>query len=132
MPGDGGWPAPAFSFRVRLGRKQVSFAQVTGIEAALDASGEGVRHGLVQLSRGIFPGDLTLWRWFEAYAHDPAARETVTIDLLDAGGKPMRRWTLRGARPVRVFGPELNATANAAAVETVEVACDAIEVSSGR
>ena len=132
MPGEGGWPAPAFSFRVKLGRRQVSFASVTGIEAAFDGAGEGVRHGRVVLSRGIFPGDLTLWRWFEAFARDSAMRDTVTIDLLDASGQPMRRWTLRGARPVRVFGPELNATANAAAIEAVEVACDAIEVSSGR
>lgn len=132
MSGDDGWPAPAFSFRVKLGRKQVSFASATGIEVAIDGSGEGVRCGNLALSRGVFAGDLTLWRWFEGFARDPAMRETVTIDLLDAGGKPMRRWTLRGARPMRIVGPDLNATANAAAIETIEIACDTILVSTGR
>ena len=127
----GDWPAPAFSFRVRFGGKQVSFAQVTGIEAAVDVAGGAVRYGNVLLSRGIFRDDFTLWRWFEASARDPVTRQTVTIDLIDAGGKPMRRWTLQGARPVRVLGPDLDATANAAAIETIEIACDAIVVSSG-
>jgi phage tail-like protein len=127
----GDWPAPAFSFRVRFGSKQVSFAQVTGIEAAVDAPAGAVRYGNVLLSRGIFRDDFTLWRWFEASVRDPVKRQTVIIDLLDGGGKPMRRWALQGARPVRVFGPDLNAMANAVAIETIEIAYDSIVVSSG-
>jgi len=127
----GDWPAPAFSFRVRFGDEQVSFAQVTGIEAAVDVGGSAVRYGNVLLSRGIFRDDFILWRWFEASARDPETRRTVTIDLIDEGGNPMRRWTMEGARPVRVFGPDLNATANAVAIETIEVACESIVVSGG-
>lgn len=125
------WPAPAFSFRVRFGRKQIAFARLSGIEAAIDPAESVVRHGPVLLSRGIFRGDFTLWRWFEAAVADPEKRETVTVDLLDAEGKPMRRWTLRGARPVRIFGPDLDALANEAAIETIEIAYESISVSSG-
>ena len=123
--GNDAWPVPAFHFRVKLGRRQVAFAEVTGIEAVI-----GAPEGRVTMRRGIFKGDLTLWRWFEQCAAKPERRSTVTIELLDADGEPVRRWTLREARPVRIAGPDLCSTANAVAMETLEVAFATIQVSA--
>lgn len=123
---DGPWPSPAFRCRVNLGDDALGLVRVSGLEAVADPPS-----GRVQLSRGVFGGELTLWRWFEECCADPEATRTITIDLLDADGTISRRWWLDGARAVRMTGPELDATANAAAIETLEVVCARISTSVG-
>ncbi len=123
---DGRWPSPAFRFRVNLGDDALGLVRVSGLEAVADPPS-----GRVLLSRGVFGGELTLWRWFEECSADPEATRTITIDLLDADGAISRRWWLDGARAVRISGPELDATVSAAAIETLEVACARISASVG-
>jgi phage tail-like protein len=114
-----------------LDGEPVSFVQVSGLEAGIDWSGDGarLRPGRVALSRGIFAGDLVLWTWAERCRADPQASRAVTIELLDSSGNAARRWALTGVRPVRIAGPLLDAMANAVAIETLEIDCEAIAVS---
>ena len=114
-------PAPAFRFEVMLGGEEIGFTEVDGIDAEIVAGRR--EHQRITLRRGIFRGDLALWRWFNDHAASGAAQRTVTITL-----PGMRRWILHGAWPARLIGPALRADLNAVAIETLEIAFEQMEI----
>ncbi len=126
---DGIAPAVSFHFRVTLDDEQVGFAEVLGLEASVSKAAGPVRYGRVRLRRGIFPGDFALTSWFEAFAADRKRLRTVTIDLLGEDGLAIRRWELLGAWPGRWLGPELRASANEVAMETLEIGYAKLRIS---
>jgi phage tail-like protein len=79
------------------------------------------------LKRGI-TSDLSLYQWFRAVSLGDLQRRNALIVLLDASRQDVRRWLLRDAWPVRYEGPTLQASANEVAIETLELACEDIEV----
>ncbi len=52
----------------------------------------------------------------------------VAIVLQDEAGQEVRRWRLRRALPVKWSGPELKAAASELAMETLELACEGVEI----
>lgn len=108
MEGD---PLGACNFEVELGGESVGLSEVHGLAYEVD---EG-RVGPVILRRGAGV-DLTLWAW----ARDPAPR-TVTITLLDAQRRPVCRYVLESARPIRWSGPTLDAMSAGIATEELVV-----------
>jgi phage tail-like protein len=52
----------------------------------------------------------------------------VAILLMDEAGNEVRRWRLRRPLPVKWVGPELKGTANELAMETLELACEGVDV----
>jgi len=52
---------------------------------------------------------------------------TVTITLLDSENRPVLLWNLHNAYPVKVTWPELKASDNAVAIQTLELACGRVE-----
>jgi len=60
---------------------------------------------------------------------DEDVDKRCAIILMDELGTPVRRWRLSRAFPVKWVGPELKAAANEVAIETLELACEGIEVS---
>jgi phage tail-like protein len=79
------------------------------------------------LKRGI-TADLSLYQWFRAVSLGDLQRRNALIVLLDASRQDVRRWLLRDAWPVKYEGPTLQATANEVAIETLELACEDVEV----
>jgi phage tail-like protein len=79
------------------------------------------------LKRGITT-DLSLYQWFRAVSLGELQRRNALIVLLDASREDVRRWLLRDAWPVRYQGPTLQASANEVAIETLELACEDVEV----
>jgi phage tail-like protein len=79
------------------------------------------------LKRGITT-DLSLYQWFRAVSLGDLQRRNALIVLLDASRQDVRRWLLRDAWPVRYEGPTLQASANEVAIETLELACEDVEV----
>jgi len=125
---DSVWPMPSFNFGVAIdGVPAGAVTEVSGLAMRIEA--DGVRPGNVVLKRGVFAGDLSWWRWFEDAAAGQTT-QTITIDLLDEARASVCRWTLVGARPVKMTGPTLGAYSNEAAVEEIELACDRIVVSA--
>lgn len=51
-----------------------------------------------------------------------------SIILLDEFGNEVKRWNLFRAFPIKWVGPELKATANEVAIESLELACEGIEL----
>lgn len=83
-----------------------------------------VRHSWsrIVLSRGVVrePG---LWYWYTAgLTQSLGARRDGAIILLTPGGTPAMAWIFKGGLAAKWSGPELNGTANAVAVETLEIA----------
>jgi phage tail-like protein len=79
------------------------------------------------LKRGI-TSDLSLYQWFRAVSLGDLQRRNALIVLLDASRQDVRRWLLRDAWPVKYEGPTLQAAANEVAIETLELACEDVEV----
>jgi phage tail-like protein len=79
------------------------------------------------LKRGT-TSDLSLYQWFRAVSLGDLQRRNALIVLLDASRQDVRRWLLRDAWPVKYEGPALQASANEVAIETLELACEDVEV----
>jgi phage tail-like protein len=136
-------PYRNFNFRVEIeGVEAAGFSEVVVPEAevAVVEYREGgdrelsvrklpglVRYGNVVLKRGI-SRDLTLYQWFRAIVRGDLQRRDVAIVLADREHEPVRRWLVRGAWPCKYEGPALNAKSNEVAIETLELACESIEI----
>lgn len=64
----------------------------------------------------LLDADSSLWEWFER----GDARDG-RIELLDASGAAVARWTFRRGRPTEWRGPALDATAVSLALEELEI-----------
>ena len=95
------WPLPKFHFQVKWGDQEMSFQEVTGLDAQSEEikyrSGDSpifspvkmpglVKYSNVTMKKGIFKGDNKFWGWFKKIKMNTIERTTVTISLLDEGG----------------------------------------------
>lgn len=140
-------PYASFSFALELGNIQVAgFAECTGLqmEAKVFEYKEGgnnqttlkfpenMTYGNITLKRGVTTSnDLIDWQLdiakgtFETNAR--AQNPTIAIVFLDEQGNEVKRWNLIRAFPVKWVGPDLKATANEVAIESLELAHEGIE-----
>ena len=95
------WPMPKFHFKVMWNDVQMSFQEVSGLDAQSEEikyrSGDSpifspvkmpglVKYSNVTMKKGIFKGDNKFWDWFKKIKMNTIERTTVTISLLDEGG----------------------------------------------
>ena len=140
-------PYGAFRFVVELGSVQVAgFAECTGLnmETKVFEYKEGGNNGTtlkfpeastygnVTLKRGMTQStDLLDWHLdvingqFNTNAR--AAKANIAIVLNDEAGNAAWRWNLLQAFPVKWVGPELKASGNEVAIETLELAHEGIQ-----
>lgn len=139
LPGDA-WLPPDVLSQVAM-MAAASFTEVTGLSGSLEVKpyAEGgrndyqhqlpVRHSWEKLvlKRGLVRGT-SLWDWYRAGLQGRlGARRDGTIVLLDAEQRPSVVWTFRGGLATKWTGPELNASGNGIAVESVEITHNGIE-----
>lgn len=80
-----------------------------------------VKQSNIILKRGIV--DRELWNWFYALSQGDIRYRDGTITVLDpSGSTEVMKWSFNRAFPVKWVGPDLNATQNSVAVETLELA----------
>jgi phage tail-like protein len=136
-------PYRTFNFRVEIdgiGEAQFAEVDVGDAEIAVVEYREGadktsatrklpgrVSYGDIVLKRGI-TADLSLYQWFRAVANGDFQARDVAIILLDAERQPVRRWIARDAWPKKYHGPDLSATNNEVAIETLELAVESLEI----
>jgi phage tail-like protein len=137
------YPLLSCSFVVEWGGNPISFSEVSGLTATLDAvevrdgadrvSGARKVPGLahypnVLLRRGMMPGEDATYVWFNSFRNGTGDRRDVLIRLQDAQRRVFVIWRLRDAFPVRVsYGP-LDATHSRVLVEELELAHEGLEV----
>jgi phage tail-like protein len=78
------------------------------------------------LKRGVV--DRKLWDWYDQVVQGQVATKNVTVLVYDASGATVvMEYRLRSAFPCKWTGPELNASQNNAAVETLELCHQGLE-----
>jgi phage tail-like protein len=71
------------------------------------------------LKRGVTYEDAFL-KWLYKTQRE-AQRIPVTVSLIGPSGKPVRSWAFTDAFPIKWTGPNLNASSNQVATETLEI-----------
>lgn len=140
------WPMPKFHFLVKWGDVQMSFQEVSGMEASTDPisyrSGDSsifssvkmpgiVKYNDVTMKKGVFKGDNKFWEWFKKIKMNTIERITVTISLLDETDNPTMTWTLKNAWPSKVTATDLKSEGNEVAIETIVVVHEGLEITNG-
>jgi phage tail-like protein len=139
-------PYRTFNFRVEIdGIAGASFSEVTIPDASIDVveyreGGDRVsssrklpgqsRFGNVVLRRGV-TRELDLYQWFRAVLNGELQRRDVLIILESAEREPVGTWRVLRAWPCRYESPTFDAQASDVAIETLELACEGIEIDSG-
>jgi phage tail-like protein len=134
-------PATSLRFHVQIGDiVEAAFSECSGLQAeiAVETYAEGglndAVHRLpgranftnVRLSRGIAASDALL-RWWKDTLRGKFTRKDVSIVLYSAKGEEMARWTLSDALPVKWVAPTMRGGESSVAVESLELAFEAID-----
>jgi phage tail-like protein len=127
-------PVAELRFKVELPGLSIGrFRECTGIAVEIETKDymEGgsndfvhklptrVKYPNVVLKRGVTHEDALL-KWFWD-TRTTVQRRDMTITLLGPGAKTVRTWAFLNAYPVKWTGPNLNASSNQIATETLEV-----------
>src|SRR5690606_6583164 len=81
----------------------------------------------ITLKRG-FTQDFDLWNWRKTTLDGATERRSGSIVLLDEGRQPVLRWNFREGWICKWEGPALNATTNEAAIESLEICHEGLEM----
>ncbi len=141
----GVWPVPKFYFLVKWGDTTMTFQEVSGLD--MEAQPIEYRHGNtpqfstvklpglakysnVTMKKGIFKGDSKIFEWFADIKMNRAARQPVTISLLDESGRTTMTWKLANAFPTKISATDLKANGNEVAIETIEIVHEGLTIAS--
>jgi len=129
-------PVAELRFRVKLGSITIGrFRECTGIAVEVETKDymEGgnndwvhklptrVKYPNVVLKRGVTHEEAFL-EWFNSCHSDyPSNFQELTIELLGPGNVTVRAWSFMDAYPVKWTGPNMNASSNQIATETLEM-----------
>jgi phage tail-like protein len=134
-------PYGNFNFRVELdGITRAAFSEVSGLDSTIDVTeyregGENTtprklpgmtKHSNIVLKWGLVD-DPELYDWHRAAVTGDVQRRNGSIIVLDRAGQERIRWNFVNAWPVKWDPPDLNATANEVAIETLELAHEGVE-----
>jgi phage tail-like protein len=129
-------PFPAFRFELDIDNLPVAgFSECSGLQLEIEVQdyAEGGMNTVMRkfpgrtkqtnltLKRGIV--DRRLWDWFSETSEGRITFRGGSVILRDpSGGAEVMRWRFERAFPAKLSGPELNASQNSVAVETLELA----------
>ncbi len=132
------WPIPNFHFRAMVGSTEISFQEVSGLDAEVDVveyrNGNSPnfvepkmpglkKYSDITLKKGMFKGDLELYDYFMKVQMNLIEPKTITISLIDSDNQTtLFVWTLTNAFPKKVTGASLNAKTSEAAIEEIVLA----------
>lgn len=114
-------------FRVRIGRREIGFSEVSRLTSETDLTFPEEPHDRFEtvVLRRALTRSRELYDWRRRIAEGVADRRTVTISQLDApGGRVVNAWRLEGAWPCRWSGPAFDAAEGGLAYEELELAFD--------
>lgn len=139
------YPLPQFHFQVEWGGQRLGFSEVSGldIEVQVIEYREGIspeysalkmpgmkKYNNITLKRGIVPKDNEFFEWLNTASLNQVERRDIVIRLLNENHEPVMVWKAINAFPVKYEGPQLNATANEVAIETLELTHEGLTVES--
>ena len=82
------------------------------------------QYGNLTLQWGTTTDSINIFEWRQQVVDGDidGARRQIAVLLLDEERNPGARWEFRDAWPVKYDAPDLNATANEVAIESIEIA----------
>lgn len=137
------YPLPVFHFTVAWGGTRVGFTEVTGLTQENQAieyrdgsfpeyssiKMPGLRKfNNITLKRGVVKADNEFFAWLSTVKLNQVERRNLVISLLNEEHQPVMVWRVQNAFPVKVEGPQLKASGNEVAVESIEIAHEGLEV----
>jgi phage tail-like protein len=137
------YPVPVFHFTVEWQGSRVGFSEVTGLtqeNQAIEYRDGSFREyssvkmpGLrkftnITLKRGITKGDNEFFGWLSTVKLNTVERRDLHINLLNEQHDPVMTWQVHKAFPVKVEGPQLKASGNEVAIESIEIAHEGLEL----
>ena len=85
------------------------------------------KYGNITLKRG-FTQDKELWQWRKTTIDGLTERRSGSIILLDESREEVLRWNFVAGWVSKWEGPALNAATNEAAIESLEIAHEGLEL----
>lgn len=143
------YPLPVYNYRVEIGSDAVAFSEVSGLNIAYEtstykesqtASGvPGPRVMIVPgqkqptkltLKKGIVRGTSVkqLFEWIRTVQINQVEKKDVFIRLCDEKGEAVISWKVQNAFPTKLDAPTFDAKSNDAAIESMELAADAVVI----
>jgi phage tail-like protein len=137
------YPLPIFHFTVEWGGKRVGFSEVSGLTQENQAieyrDGSSPEYSSIKmpglrkftnitLKRGIVKSDNDFFKWLSTVKLNTVERRDLVISLLNEEHQPVMVWKVKNAFPVKVEGPQLKATGNEVAIESIEIAHEGLEL----
>lgn len=137
------YPLPVFHFTVQWGGTRLGFSEVTGLTQENQAieyrdgsfpeyssiKMPGLRKfSNITLKRGVVRSDNEFFAWISTVKLNTVERRDLIVSLLNENHDPVMVWKVHNAFPVKVDGPQLKASGNEVAIETIEVAHEGLEV----
>jgi phage tail-like protein len=134
---------PSYRFYVVMSNvPQAIFTEVSGlqIETEVLEYQEGGNNGFVHRRPGrVKVGNLTLkrgmtksnefFKWCIAIAQGKIERHNISLVMYDVTGAELVRWEFVNAYPVKWSGPQFTADGSAAAIETLELTHEGVQLS---
>lgn len=142
----GGDPATQVFFDVRLDDAALpTFTAVDGLSAEFEIEEvkEGgnnefvhrltgrIKYPNLKLTRAVDSHSPKLAAWFTKTSDGAPGSGTAVITAYSGDLKPIAKWTLRGALPVKYTGPSFTATGTAIATESLELVHNGFTFESG-
>jgi phage tail-like protein len=136
------YPLPSFHFAVEWGGTRIGFSEVTGLTQENQAieyrdgsfpeyssiKMPGLRKfSNITLKRGVVKSDNDFCKWLATVKLNKVERRDLVIKLLNEEHNPVMVWRVQNAFPVKVEGPQLKASANEVAIESIEIATKALK-----
>jgi len=138
------YPLPVFHFRVEFGAEQLGFTEVSGLiqerQAIEYRAGDFpeyssikfpgmAKYNNITLKRGVMKSDNKFFQWLvSGMKLSQVDRKDLTISLLNEKHEPVMVWKVSRAFPVKLEGPQLKATCNEVAIESLEIAHEGLEI----
>jgi phage tail-like protein len=137
------YPLSVFHFNVEWGGTRLGFTEVTGLTQENQAieyrdgsfpeyssiKMPGLRKfSNITLKRGIVKADNEFFVWLSTVKLNKVERRDLVISLLNEEHQPVMVWRVQNAFPVKVEGPQLGASKNEVAIETIELAHEGLTV----
>jgi phage tail-like protein len=123
------------------GKKQAVFTEVSGLQLEMQTTEyqEGgqntfthrlpgpVKIGNITLKRGLVASS-DLMQWCLEVITRQVSKQHVSVLMFDSKGQEVVRWNFHNAYPVKWVGPQFTADGRTAAIETLELAHDGMEL----
>jgi phage tail-like protein len=131
------YPIPTYRFVVSVGKEQMSFSSVSGLDQTVELvkyrDGTGNLYQMpgqlepltITLKRGIVPKQGQLYEWLNSISFNRVEKKDLSISLTnETGSELLVTWSVMNAFPTKWTGPSLDATSNEVAFEELTLAAD--------